>query len=212
MTNPLTTSASRLRLVLSISVALTVVLVVAVVVYGVKLLNEYAVEVNQEVVATENSAANLSNIQTLAQRLEDSQQAVAQAKKIVADSQEYQYQDTIIRDIESFASRAGVSVTSYDFSEAAAAAPAPATAEPAVPVPADAAAPETSLAPAAPALSSRVVTVSLETPVNYRNFLNFLNYIEQNLTKMQIANVNLSRGETSSTVNTDALEIEVYVR
>ena len=54
--------------------------------------------------------------------------------------------------------------------------------------------------------------MSLQTPVNYRNFLNFLNYIEQNLTKMQIANVNLSRGETSSTVNTNALEIEVYVR
>lgn len=215
MSNPLTATATRLRLTLIVAIVLVVAIVVGVVVYGVKFLNAYADEVHEQVVATSTSTASLENIRLLSQRLEANQPAVERAQQIVAESQEYQYQDTIIQDIESFADRADIEVVSYDFAAADAAAPAPTAATPPPTAAEPSATPDAAAVapPASPStLTSQVVTVSLATPVNYRNFLNFLNYIEQNLTKMQVAKVDLARGENASSITTNSLEIEVYVR
>lgn len=207
MSNPFTSSATRFRIVLIIALFASISVVIAVVAYGVQQLNTYADQVNQQVVAAANSEDSLANIRSEVQQLEDAQDVANRAKQIVAESKQYKYQDTIIRDIERFARRAGVNVQSYDFTSSAAAETATSDSNAAAAPQPGGAAP-----PPATDLHSTVVTIAVESPVNYRSFLNFLNYIEQNLTKMQVASVRLSAGENASQVSTESMQIEVYVR
>lgn len=212
MTNPLTSSAARFRVVLTTALFTSILVIVAIVVYGVRQLDSFAAEVNQQVVATAASEGKLNVIRSEATQLESHQEAVRRAKQIIAESQEYQYQDVIIQDIEHFAELAGVSVLSYDFTtksddDAATSGDDGSTespkASPGAKRPNDTAQSQ---------LRSTVVNISLTSPVNYRNFLKFLNHIEQNLTKMQVASVSLSSADHASQVNTDSLQIEVYIR
>lgn len=217
MGNPLVNSAVRFRIILLIALTASILAVVGVVIYGVGALNSYADEVKQQVIAAETSETSLENIRTQVNQLEQNQAAVERAKKIVADSQQYKYQDTIIRDIESFASRAGVGVLSYDFTAATdASAPSTPAQSPAPSAPSQPGGgslnPGSQLAAPTSNLRSTVVNISIASPVNYRNFLNFLHYIEQNLTKMQVASVSLSGAGSSTEVSTGPLQIEVYVR
>ncbi len=207
--NIFTKTAVRFRLTLLISLILAIIVVVGVVIYGVGLLNSYATTVNEQVRTTATSTERESTMRAQITQLEEYRPAAERAKQIVADSQQYQYQNTIIQDISRFANRAGVQIESYDFTAAADAATSPAPAQP--PASVDPTSP-TPAAPAAGNLRSTFVNVTLKSPVDYRNFITFLHYLEQNLTKMQIANLSLSKdGETSGVVP-NSLRIEVYVR
>jgi hypothetical protein len=222
MSNPFTSSATRFRTSLSVALVGSVLIVAAIVWYGVGRLNDYADQVNEAVMAAANSEGRLASVQAEVQKLEEHKDAVERAKRIAAESKEYQYQDTIIADIEEFARKAGVNVQSYDFSSSSDSSsgqsqPTPAPADGGMPNPGggeggDPMMPAGEAAPAPSNLRSTVVNVTIESPVNYRNFLTFLRYIEQNLTRMQIASVSLSSGDSASQVSTESLQIEVYIR
>lgn len=224
MNNIFTKNARRFRLVLIIATILAVFASIGVVTYGVKFLNSYAATVNEQVIAAASSETTLNNIRVQVDELEKNDTAAKRAKQIVAESKEYNYQDTIIRDIERFARKAGVRVLSYNFGSTGDAATAPQATPP--PAPAQPPAEGTDMSgdptqtpsgaspvpPTASSLRSTVVDIAIASPVNYRNFLNFLNYIEQNLTKMQISNVSLTGGDSPSLVTTNSFTVEVYVR
>ncbi len=199
-------SATRLRLVLFIILGLLIAAAVALSAFGIQYLNTQALEVQQVVYDATNGDQKLQRIQQLSTKLQQDQDAVLRAKQVVAESKSYKYQDVIIRDLQTMASRAGVSITNFDFISGAAAggsAPtAPATQTPAAPA-------------ASGGLRSTTVNITLKTPVNYRNLLTFIHYIEQNLTKMQIARIGLSNAGSeisSSSVTSEALTLEVYIR
>lgn len=222
MTNPLTTSATRLRTFLFIAMGLTIAAIAALVVYSVQYLDKYAAEVNQTVYESTTSDERLAAVRRQVESLKENESAVKRASQIVADSQSYIYQDVIIRDLQFFANKAGIRIVNFDFATQAAEdsstpAPTPAAPTPGGAIDGDpgmAGPPGTeSLPPAASQLKSTTVNIALANPVDYRSLLQFINYIEQNLTKMQISSVSLSRAsDDDSKVTSDSLTIEVYIR
>lgn len=219
MTSPLTDSARHFRTFLTALLVLLAIGVTAAVFFSVKYINSYAGVVNQNHSAAANSESEINNIKTLAAQLSAQSTEVENVKKIVADSKSYQYQNVIINDLSLMAANAGVSITNYDFStESSASSPPAATATPAAAPSATAtepASPSGTPAPAASTLKSTTVNVTLSNPVSYASFLNFLYYIQQNNTKMQISNLSLSldtSGKIPDGVTTNALAIEVYIR
>ncbi len=185
-------------------------------------LRVYAVETSKLNTEASSSQQKIVSLQNLRKSLDNLQPEQELAKRIVAESKQYQYQNEIINDISEIAAASGVTITSYVFSDTASAAGSGAAATPA-PAPNTATPPATAASgapgaatptPAATAqLNSKTVTVAFKSPLNYVDFLNFVHRIEQNPTKMQIANINsLSRGDSSDSVTTESFQIEVYVR
>ena len=195
---PLT--ATTLRAILS--VAMFVIAAVGGVAFWIanSKLEEYAIQVSHTSADADASRSNLQNLQKIQQTLTQDQEVVQRASNIVADSQSYQYQNQIITDLNDYAAKAGIEITNINFASTQT------TTGGATPTPA---------APAAPAPSgvkSMPVSVTLKNPVDYLSLLKFVKSIEENLTKMQISRINLSKDPTKNSVTSDALTIEVYVR
>lgn len=195
MANPLTVSATRFRLALALGLTLTVTIGIVISLYGINYLNGYAATVNEVAIEADNTDARLGIMQQEAGLLAANQSAATRAQQIVAESQSYQYQDVIIRDLEEFAQQAGVTVQQYDFtsgtSTSTSSKPAPVKSGP----------------------KSTTVNIAVENPVNYLNLLRFIYRIEQNLTKMQIANISMNGiADNDSSINSSNFIIQVYIR
>lgn len=222
MTNPVTQSATKLRISLSIALGLSMIAIISAVIFGVGWLDRYAAEVNAVAYEAQVSDSRLDTMRSESAQLERFSEAADRAKRIVAESQDYVHQDLIIRDLEGFARNADIRIQSYDFtaesSESAAnqapqQTPSAGTSPTSAPGATDDVTGTTS-APAAPAPRSTSVSISIDDPVNYVNLLRFMHQIEQNLTKMQIANITLnsSGDDGASQVSSGGLTIEVYIR
>lgn len=200
-TKTLVETAVRLRAVLLVLLGLLILLAIALGFFGTQYLHDEALKVQTVVYDATNGDQKLLRTQQLASQLAANQDAVARAEKIVGDSKSYAYQNVIIRDLQAMAAKANVSITNFDFD--ANTTTNTSTAKPTVQ-------PSTG-----GGLRSTFVNVTVKSPVNYRNFLNFLHYIEQNLTKMQISRVGLSSvtgDEDQNSVTSETLTIEVYIR
>ena len=218
MTNPLTTNAQRVRISLSVILCLTVVAAIAAVYYAITELNSYSHVVQESVYNAETSQSQIDATKKLVNQMNNNPTSVARVESIVADSKSYQYQDVIITDLRAMAARAGVSIVNFDFSagDKASGSAASSSASQATPSSSGSgsATPSTTPTVAAPSLKSTTVNVSLANPVDYNSFLQFLHYIEQNNTKMQVSKVSLSAAGNAQAgkVSSDALTIEVYIR
>jgi len=197
---PISMTATRLRLILSAS--LFVIILIAGVSFSLidGTLRDMATDVSHTTADAEASRDSVQTLQKVQQELTADADVITRASNIVAESQSYQYQDQIVNDLNDYANKAGVSVTSLDFgatttTPAASASPTP-----------------TSSAPAVAGVNSKTVTVAIKNPVNYNNLLHFIRSIEQNLTKMQISKVGISKGSSGNDVSSDILTIQVYVR
>ena len=194
--HPLT--ATSLRVILSVS--MFIVAAVGGVAFWVanSKLEEYAVEVSHTSADATASRDNLQNLQKIQQELEEDKEVVQRTSSIVADSQSYQYQNQIITDLNDYAAKAGIAITNINFASTTT------QTTPGTPTPA---------APTTPSgVKSMPVSITIKNPVDYLNLLKFVNSIEENLTKMQISRINLSKDPTRNSVTSDALTIEVYVR
>lgn len=197
MKGPMT--ATRLRLILVSSLFVIAILEAGIFTFAYGQLSQTAVDASHTAVDATASENNLATLQKIEKILDQEKDVVNRASSIVADSQSYQYQDQIITDLNNFANKNGVSITNVDFSGGQAPASSSQTAAP------------TTTAPTG--LKSTSVTVTLKTPVNYDNLLRFIEAVEQNLTKMQISKISLSKGSaTGNDITSDALTIEVYIR
>jgi hypothetical protein len=196
--HPLT--ATSLRLMLSISLLLIAVLGVVLFSLANKQLKSVAVDVSHTVADSNASQSNLQNLQKIKQYLALKQDVVQRAESIVAESRSYEYQNQIINDLNDYAARAGLGITSIDFTGATAGATTPGTAAPTAP------------STVVNGVKSTFVSVTLKNPVDYVGVLRFLKSVEQNLTKMQVTNVGLSKTENSSGISSNVLNIEVFVK
>lgn len=66
--------------------------------------------------------------------------------------------------------------------------------------------------PAPTSLKTTNVAIQLGGNLTYENLLHFLHLVEQNLTRMQVASVMLTRGEAGGSVGSQTLNLEVYIR
>ncbi|HEY5695665.1 MAG TPA: hypothetical protein VIQ80_02415 [Candidatus Saccharimonadales bacterium] len=198
-------TATRLRL--SLAVSLFAIPLIAgglfYVIYGQ--LQGFAVDVSHKIVDAGSSQTSVQTLQQIQRELEDNKDVVAKAKAIVADSQSYQYQDQILSDINNYAAKAGITISNVDFSAGASSSTTSRTGT------------QTQTQTPAPTTPSGVKTVSVSVtmvnPIGYGNFLQFLRSLEDNLTKMQVQRISLSKGASGgSSVASDVLTIQVYVR
>jgi hypothetical protein len=205
VSNFVTVSAERLRLSLSIVLGFLAVLTIGVSILGLGALRSFASEVNA-VVAEADSIDN--RIEITKQKIalyEQNVKAAELANQVVAENEGYQYQNEAYNDLLAIAKRAGLTITRYSFSDSAGVLSGQTDrsaqiVEQTVPTSTNGAKPT-------------YITIELDNPVNYRKFLNFIYFIEQNLTKMQIASVSLSSaGGGPETVSTGSITVEVYIK
>lgn len=197
-------NATTLRLILSVSLFLIAAAGVAGFTFAKGYLQAVAIDTSHSVVDATASQDNVQTLQKIQKILVTDKDVIARTSSIVADSQSYQYQDQIIGDLNSYAAKAGVSITNLDFSAATTTATSSPAASPSAGAPA--------AAPQSAGVKSTSVAVTLNNPVGYDNLLTFIRSVEQNLTKMQISRISLSKGADSSSVSSDVLTIEVYIK
>src|SRR3989344_4531964 len=65
---------------------------------------------------------------------------------------------------------------------------------------------------AASGIKSTTASITLAGENKYENIMNFIHYIENNLTKMQLSGVSLSKGKEGNNITVSALTIEVYLK
>lgn len=190
MKMPFANNAKNLRILLIIAMTLLVIAVVAGVVYAVKQLNQYATSVSEVVHEAEISQSKLDTLIAQATEIRNESDRVEQVNRIVAESQSYQYQNVIIRDLRAMAANAGVSINSFNFGSADAAG-------------------------ATPGLNSTFVSIDVDNPIPYQDFLNFLRNIELNNTKMQVSSIDIAPAGSESgkqMISSSVLTVEVYTR
>jgi hypothetical protein len=159
-------------------------------------LSETATKTGISAASARESEDTLQKLQLLQTKLEAEQEVIAMTSRVTANSQNYAYQDLLVRDLTVYAERAQLTIKNISFADQAAT-PAPTEGTP--------------NASSAVGLKKATVDITLETPVNYESLLNFLHYIEQNLTKLKISKVGLAKGEAGS-VTIDVLNLEVYLQ
>lgn len=172
-------------------------------------LEKTAKEVSEVQTQAQTSDAKLQNLALLEKQLKENSVAVDRAKQIVADSQSYQYQNQIINDLTYYANQAHISITSFTFQDSTAAASSSSSS-----TSSSSTSSTNSTLPASTVngVKSTQVAIQLGGNVAYQDFLHFLYLIEQNLTRMQVADVTMSKGDDPNTVSAQSLNIEVYIR
>jgi len=179
-------SATSLRTILRAIVGLIIVLAIAGFYFTQNWLSNYATQTNKVPDSSADNASPqaLNKIQTEVAR---NQAYGDKASSMIASSQNYQSQ--AVKDLNKYASSAGVSIASYSLSQ-----------------------PTTSINPIG-GLKSGFVTITMDNPVQLKNLLKFFKYIETNLPAMQLTGINITPSQSlNGTVSVQPLIIEVYTR
>lgn len=123
------------------------------------------------------------------EKLQELKQSLADSSSLVKKADQLfiapaNYQSQALKDIQRYASRTGVTIDKTDFAN------------------------NTSTA------TSRTFSLSLKSPVEYKNLLHFLDALEGNLPKMQISSITLSRADSHNAdeVNVDDIKITIATK
>lgn len=193
-------TATKLRLILFISMVLIIVAATVGFYFAQQKLAEYATAISSLNASAQAGNENLQTLRSLENKLNEEREAMTKARSIVAQSQQYLYQDQIVKDLSKIAGDNGVVITQFDFASNGtdtSGGSAPAATAP-------------SQAPAS-GLKSETVTVTIKSPLQYSALMNFIKAIELNPLKMQIASISLTKDEGSA-VTSQTFAIEVYVK
>lgn len=194
-------TATRLRMILSASLVVITIIISIGFYFMQSYLYTIAVDVSHKTEDASTSGNDIATWQRLKQQLADDEATIQRTASIVADSKSYEYQDQIIQELNTYAARAGVSINSYTFAASTGGAGSSS---------ATGSAPLT--ASTISGLKSTTVSISLASPTKYKRLMTFIHSIEQNLTKMQLGSISLSKGVAADEVSINTLEIEVYIK
>lgn len=200
------TPAVTMRIVFALSLVLILVGMGVVIYFGYTMLQGTAEEVSK--VQTEAKAvdAKVQNLARLEKEMEKYKDSVAKAQQLVAETRQYQYQNQIINDLTTYASQSGVGIAGFTFASGSAGSKSSSGSSSA------SGAGSSTGASTGAGPKSMKVSVRLNEKTDYMALLRFMHLIEQNLTRMQIASVSMSKAEGAGQVNTQTLDVEVYVR
>jgi hypothetical protein len=174
-----------------------IVLLLGIVV-GVFLLAQQAM--SRQFLATDHARIDaelvqeeIVRLQQLKTNLENDNETVEKTERIVAESQQYEYQDQVVNDINSYARQYGIDVISFDFG-----------AKPG---------PTTNSSSGGSAQQKSIVQIQLNEDITYEAFLKFIKSIEQNITKMQLTGISIQPNtKNPQLIQGPSLEIEVFLR
>lgn len=177
-------------------------------------LEQKSKEASHAAIDSEIGTKNIDHLQDLEAELAKNKDVAARAAAIVADSKQYRYQDQIVNDINTYAKAAGVTILGFDFSESGSTSESGnATTNDSSSTTNQTTPPASAQAPAAaPGLKTVNASIQLDSPIPLTNFLIFLKYIEQNVTKMQITGVTLTPAENPNLISNPTINITVYTR
>ncbi len=208
MSKKFTLTATNLRIILAVSLVVITAIGAGGFTLAYNWLDGFAADAST---VASQAAASESELQELSQTekmLKTQHHAVERASKIAAESKSYQYQDQIINDLNDFARKAGITIADITFADNNAKGSSSSSSS-------SSSKTGTSL-PAIAGLKATTASVTVKNPVEYRKLLTFMYLVEQSLTKMRIANVDLSRstaqGQPPDSITSNTLTIEVYLR
>lgn len=202
-------TAPKLRLVLIITIVLLVVVGGAGFYFAREKLSAYASEVSVINAAKEESDKNIQELTKIKDELDSNSDAIKRTSEIVAPLENFEYQNKIIQDVQSYAAKAGVQVKGFSFTtDVANANSGSGTTSGSAAAAGTAQTGTKTIA----GLKKVTTTVELASPIEYPKIMNFLYFIEHNLTKMQLQGVSLTRDPKNGNVTAGALNLEVYVR
>ena len=200
------TPAVTMRIVFALSLVLILVGMGGIVYFGYTMLQGTAGKVSK--IQTEAKAvdAKVQNLARLEKEMEKYKDSVAKARQLVAETQQYQYQNQIINDLTTYANQSGVGIAGFTFTSGSAGAKSNSGSS------GTSGTNNSSGSNSAAGPKSMKVSVRLNEKTDYMALLRFMHLIEQNLTRMQIASVSMSKAEGVGQVSTQTLDVEVYVR
>ena len=208
MSKKFTLTATNLRIILAVSLVAITAIGAGGFALAYNWLDGFAADAST---VASHAAASESELQELSQTekmLKTQHHAVERASKIAAESKSYQYQDQIINDLNDFARKAGITIADITFADNNAKGSSSSSSSSSNKT-------GTSL-PTIAGLKATTASVTVKNPVEYRKLLTFMYLVEQSLTKMRIANVDLSRstaqGQPPDSITSNTLTIEVYLR
>ncbi len=206
------TPETRMRLALSGLLFLILAGMVSGFIMAYSFIGDTASEVSRIQSKAAASDAELQQIRIQQQQMEKYRDTVDKARHIVAESKQYQYQNQIIEDLTRYAKQAKLEVRSFDFAKTDSTTSKKPPAKPASPK-GGAGQPPAGAPKAQNTLKSVTVEIQLGNNPSYAKMLHFMYLIEQNLTRMQIASLNISRVSGDDSANrTQNLTIEVYIK
>ena len=212
MSKKFTLTATNLRIILAVSLVVITAIGAGGFALAYNWLDGFAADAST---VASQAAASESELQELSQTekmLKTQHHAVERASKIAAESKSYQYQDQIINDLNDFARKAGITISDITFADDNAKGGSSSNSSSSS---SSSSKTGTSL-PAIAGLKATTASVTVKNPVEYRKLLTFMYLVEQSLTKMRIANVDLSRstaqGQPPDSITSNTLTIAVYLR
>ncbi|MCJ1966534.1 hypothetical protein LRM41_03060 [Candidatus Nanosynbacter sp. TM7-087] len=192
-------NASIARIVLSLLLLIILSAMVGLVIFAYSFLSKTSEEVGKmqtEAIAVD---AKIQSLLASKSQLDRNSDTVKKAKNIVSESKLYQYQNQIIKDLNTYADRAGIPIKSFSFQNEPTTSAKTAT--------------SSKRTPASPAgVKSTFVSIQLGDHIDYTKFLHFLSLIEKNVTRMQLLGVSISRGANNHEISIQSLEVKVYTR
>ncbi|MBC7746518.1 hypothetical protein H7Y40_00885 [Pedobacter sp.] len=192
-------SALQLRNILLTCVILLLGGIGTLIYFASGFLHEETVTTTHARIDAELGEQDIDKLKNLEKVLATNTASIQKADQIVSESKQYEYQDQIVNDINAYAARTGVKIIGYDFSTAAT------TTTPAVAT--------TPTTPQVSGVKTLNVTLSLQSPMPFDNYLRFVKAIEKNLTKMQVSGINISPDDKiSSSITNPSVILIVYVR
>lgn len=192
-------NASIARIVLSLLLLIILSAMVGLVIFAYSFLSKTSEEVGKmqtEAIAVD---AKIQSLLASKSQLDRNSDTVKKAKDIVSESKLYQYQNQIIKDLNTYADRAGIPIKAFSFQNEPTTSAKTAT--------------SSKRTPASPAgVKSTFVSIQLGDHIDYTKFLHFLSLIEKNVTRMQLLGVSISRGANNHEISIQSLEVKVYTR
>jgi len=192
-------NASIARIILSLLLLIILSAMVGLVIFAYSFLSKTSEEVGKmqtEAIAVD---AKIQSLLASKSQLDRNSDTVKKAKNIVSESKLYQYQNQIIKDLNTYADRAGIPIKAFSFQNEPTTSAKTAT--------------SSKRTPASPAgVKSTFVSIQLGDHIDYTKFLHFLSLIEKNVTRMQLLGVSISRGANNHEISIQSLEVKVYTR
>lgn len=192
-------NASIARIILSLLLLIILSAMIGLVIFAYSFLSKTSEEVGKmqtEAIAVD---AKIQSLLASKSQLDRNSDTVKKAKNIVSESKLYQYQNQIIKDLNTYADRAGIPIKAFSFQNEPTTSAKTAT--------------SSKRTPASPAgVKSTFVSIQLGDHIDYTKFLHFLSLIEKNVTRMQLLGVSISRGANNHEISIQSLEVKVYTR
>lgn len=197
---------TRLRATLVAVLLFLLALGVVVFMLGYRQITEYSHVTQEKAAEAQKSNSKVQDLMSIKRQLEENSVVVTNASQLVSESTFYAYQDQIIRDINAYATKAGITLETITFNDAAAAGAASTTTGSA-----------TSPLPAG--IKATTATVTFRNPINYTAILRFVHSLEQSLFRMSVLGVSITKStdptelkNDSDAISCDPINIEVYIK